>query len=189
MNALGLSAVGIRFLAVLAHWSISITLRCAYCHRQTLRRTNMHSTPIPSWSALLQEGALSRRHFLRAAAGTAGGILGASLLLPVPARADHDCILPKPIPGTLPAGLLGKDSFGEDIPPFPIHEAVGLADEGAEGTNITDFNGDIGVAIGGGAGTDSEGNSLIISLGAFKFTKGVYVGVDGKIHRGAFAFI
>jgi hypothetical protein len=30
-----LSAAGLRFLAVLSHWSISITLRCAYCQRQT----------------------------------------------------------------------------------------------------------------------------------------------------------
>jgi hypothetical protein len=51
----------------------------------------MHSTPSPSSSALLKEGALSRRRFLRAAAGTVGSILGASLLLPVPVRADHDC--------------------------------------------------------------------------------------------------
>jgi hypothetical protein len=30
-----LSAAGLRFLAVLSHWSISTTLRCAYCPRQT----------------------------------------------------------------------------------------------------------------------------------------------------------
>jgi hypothetical protein len=30
-----LSAAGLRFLAVLSHWSISTTLRCAYCPWQT----------------------------------------------------------------------------------------------------------------------------------------------------------
>jgi hypothetical protein len=62
----------------------------------------MHSTPSRSWSSFLMRGALSRRHFLRGAAGTAGGLLGAGLLSPIRARADDDCILPKPIPGTLP---------------------------------------------------------------------------------------
>ena len=144
----------------------------------------MHSTPIRSWRAFLIEGALSRRRFLSAASGTAGGLLGAGLLSPIRARAGDDCILPKPIPGTLPANLLGPG-----IPPFPIHESLGLANEGADGTNITDFIGDIGVAVGGGSGTDSDGNSLAISVANFKFTKGVYVGVDGQVHQGAFAFI
>jgi hypothetical protein len=143
----------------------------------------MHSTPSRSWSSFLMRGALSRRHFLRGAAGTAGGLLGAGLLSPIRARADDDCILPKPIPGTLPANLLGPG-----IPPFPIHESLGLADQGADGTNITDFIGDIGVAVGGGTGRDSEGNSLAIGAN-FKFTKGVYVGVNGKVQQGAFAFI
>jgi len=144
----------------------------------------MQSTNIRSWSAFLIDGALSRRRFLRAAGGTAGGLLGAGLLSPIRARADDDCILPKPVPGTLPANLLGPG-----IPPFPVHDSVGLADQGADGTNITDFIGDIGSAIGGGTGTDSEGNSLTISLASFKFTEGVYIGVDGQVHQGAFAFI
>ena len=144
----------------------------------------MHSTPIPSWRSFLREGALSRRRFLHGAAGTAGGLLGAGLLSPTRARADDDCVLPKPVASTLPANLLGPG-----IPPFPIHDSVGLADHGADGTNIGDFIGDIGTALGGGTGTDSEGNNLTISLGNFKFTKGVYVGVDGQIHQGAFAFI
>jgi hypothetical protein len=148
----------------------------------------MHSTPSRSWSSFLMGGALSRRHFLRGAAGTAGGLvsaglLGDGLLSPTRARADDDCVLPKPIPGTLPANGLGPG-----IPPFPIHESLGLADQGGEGTNITDFIGDIGVAVGGGTGRDSEGNSLAMAAN-FKFTKGVYVGVNGKVQQGAFAFL
>jgi hypothetical protein len=144
----------------------------------------MPDKSIRSWSPFLKEGGLSRRRFLRAAAGTAGGILGAGLLAPTRARAQDDCILPKPIPGTTPAEFLGPG-----IPPFPIHEMLGLADQGNEATNITDFIGEVGDIVGGGTGTDGQGNSLTIPLGVFKFTKGVYVGVDGKFHWGAFAFI
>jgi hypothetical protein len=43
--------------------------------------------------------------------------------------------------------------------------------------------------VGGGTGTDGQGNSMTISLAVFKFTKGAYIGVDGKIHWGAFAFL
>src|SRR5207248_249431 len=139
---------------------------------------------IRSWSAFLKECALSRRRFLQAAAGTAGGMLGAGLLSPLKARAQDDCILPKPIPGTLPADLLGPG-----IPPFPIHEYIGLADQVGEASNITDFFGEIGNAQGGGSGTDNQGNSLAIAVAAFRFMKGVYAGVDGKYHWGAFAFI
>lgn len=50
----------------------------------------MHRTPVPPVSALPSEGALSRRRFLRAAAGTAGGLLGAGLLLSTRARAGDE---------------------------------------------------------------------------------------------------
>jgi hypothetical protein len=79
--------------------------------------------------------------------------------------------------------------LGPGIPPFPIHEYVGLADQAGEASNITDFFGEIGNAQGGGSGTDNQGNSLAISLAALRFMKGVYVGVDGNYHWGAFAFI
>src|SRR5438552_7915160 len=114
----------------------------------------MHNIPIRSWSALLKRGALSRRRFLQAAAGTAGGIVGAGLLWPMRARAEDDCVLPKPTPVTLPGDLLGPG-----IPPFPIHDSVGLADQASDPTNIGDFIGEIGNALGGGTGTDSDGNS------------------------------
>jgi hypothetical protein len=144
----------------------------------------VHSTPIRTWSAFLKECALSRRRFLQAAAGAAGGIVGTGLLSPMKARAQDDCIFPKPTPVTLPADLLGPG-----IPPFPIHDSIGLADTGSDPTNITDFLGEVGNVLGGGTGTDNQGNNLLISVGNFKFTKGVYVGVDGKFHWGAFAFI
>jgi hypothetical protein len=144
----------------------------------------MQPTTIRSWSTLLKQGVLSRRRLLQAAAGTAGGLVGAGLLAPTKARAQDDCIAPKPIPATLPADLIAPGS-----PPFPIHEFIGLADQAGEASNITDFFGEIGNAQGGGSGTDNQGNSLLISVAALRFMKGVYVGVDGKFHWGAFAFI
>src|SRR5262249_1896664 len=134
--------------------------------------------------AFLKERVLSRRRFLQAAAGTAGGILGAGFLSPGRLRAQDDCILPKPIPVTLPADLLGPG-----VPPFSIREYIGLADQAGEASNIPDFFGEIGNAQGGGSGTDNQGNSLTIAVAAFRFMKGVYIGVDAKPHWGAFAFI
>jgi len=49
----------------------------------------MHSTTIPSWSALSRQSALSRRRFWRAAAGTVVALVGAALFLPIPARAQE----------------------------------------------------------------------------------------------------
>jgi hypothetical protein len=49
----------------------------------------MHNTPIRSWSAFLRKGALSRRRFWRAAAGTVVLLAGTGLFLPIPARAQE----------------------------------------------------------------------------------------------------
>ena len=89
------------------------------------------------------ECALSRRRFLRGAAGTAASLFGAGLLSPSRVWADQACVLPNPIPGTLPANLLGPG-----IPPFPIHEAIGLADQGAH---------EHGAAAGGRLRADQRG--------------------------------
>jgi hypothetical protein len=62
----------------------------------------------------------------------------------------------------------------------------GPADQGHEPSLITDFNGFDGVADFSGSATDGSSNTF---SGDIRFMKGVYVGVDGKNHRGAFAFI
>lgn len=49
----------------------------------------MHHTTIPSSSALPRQGALSRPRFWRAAVSTVVVLVGAALLLPVPARAQE----------------------------------------------------------------------------------------------------
>jgi hypothetical protein len=49
----------------------------------------MHHTTIPSWSALLSQGALARPRFWRAAVSTVVVLAGTGLLLPSPARAQE----------------------------------------------------------------------------------------------------
>ena len=158
----------------------------------------MHSTSIPSWSALLKDGALSRRHFLRATAGTAGGILGASLLLPCPARADDDddhnddhdddIVLPKPIPlGTRFLGGEDTELFHFYLPP-PDNEPSALF----EPSTIFDFDGAVGIAehrgTGTGKNTKTGETTQLYFLTDFRFMKGKYIGVDGRQHHGTFSF-
>ena len=52
----------------------------------------MYRTTISSSNAFLKEGALSRRRFLRVAAGTVSVLVGAGLLLPIRAWADDQPI-------------------------------------------------------------------------------------------------
>ena len=121
--------------------------------------------------------ALSRRQFLGTTAGAAGLAVSSGLLTPGAARAGGcDNVNPNPIPySQLLAG------YG----PFHAYNP-GPADQGLDPSLITDFNGFDGVAVFSGSATDGSGNTL---SGHFNFMKGVYVGVDGKNHRGAFAFI
>jgi hypothetical protein len=69
----------------------------------------------------------------------------------------------------------------------------GPADKGLEPSLITDFNGFVGVidAVGSGTGTDTTtGKKARLRWAADqRFMTGVYVGVDGKHHRGTFAFV
>jgi hypothetical protein len=125
---------------------------------------------------------LSRRQFLGATAG-AGIVLGAETFLPKCADADAGGdVLPNPIP------------FAQKLlPPTPKYGPFhfmfpGPADQGNEPSLITDFNGFIGGVMFKGSGKDGAGHALTFS-GDMRFMKGVYVGVDHKTHRGAFAFI
>ena len=121
--------------------------------------------------------ALSRRQFLGTTAGAAGLAVSSGLLTPRAARAGGcDNVNPNPIP------------FSQMIAGYgPFHTYnPGPADQGLDPSQITDFNGFDGVAVFSGSATDGSGNTL---SGHFGFMKGVYVGVDGKNHQGAFAFI
>jgi hypothetical protein len=126
---------------------------------------------------------LSRQRFMETA-DAVGVALGAGLAVPSCVRAGDKVVDPKPMPGTTDLGPpLGKIHFF-----FP-----GPAGKGNEPSLITDFNGFISVidTVGSGTGTASKtGKMSRLRRAADKrFMQGVYVGVDGKHHKGTFAFV
>lgn len=115
------------------------------------------------------ERALSRRQIIRTAAGGTAAALGSGLFLPGAAQAaTHLPAAPKPIPEVL-------------IPGTSFHV---LPPASEEPSTITDFNGFVGATQLQGTGTDD----LLYDVD-MRFMQGIYVGVDGKVHRGTFAFV
>ena len=141
--------------------------------------SNQHTVGHPHF---WERAMLSRRQFIRTSAGATGVVLSSALWIPSVAHASGGAqVPPKPIPG-------GLQPFGPGTEVFHIF----LPGHGAEPSTITDFNGFIGIAEiqGNGTGTDSHGatTSLLFDTDT-RFMKGVYVGVDGKKHRGTFGFV
>ena len=122
---------------------------------------------------------LSRRRFLRTAAGATGLVLGSGLVWP--ARAWAAGADPKPIPG-------GIQPFGDGTELFHLFPPA----PGNEPSTITDFNGVVGVAHirGAGTSTDTNGNQTRLLFDAdMRFMNGDYIGVDGLRYGGTFAFV
>ena len=123
--------------------------------------------------------AFSRRRFLAGAAGATGVALGATVLTPgtAIARKPTDAT-PKPIPG------------GFEVGGVTFHvNGFGL---GVEPATITDFNGFIGICDvqGTGTATNPDGTTETLLFDTdMRFMKGVYVGVDGAVHKGSFGFV
>jgi hypothetical protein len=122
--------------------------------------------------------ALSRRAFIGAMASATGGALGAGLIPGAAFAAKPSNSAPKPTLNTTNVGGVdfGFDFFGPGIDP----------------SSITDFNGFIGVADVQGTGTatnpDGSKETLLFDTD-MRFMTGVYVGVDGAVHKGAFGFV
>jgi hypothetical protein len=118
-------------------------------------------------------------------AGATGLALGTSLALPGWTRADDDdkVVDPKPIP------ILFHPPPAPDNLKFHFNLPGPSDQPDHEPSLITDFNGFIGVANFSGTGTGTGFAKKLTMSGDMRFMKGVYVGVDGKKHRGAFAFI
>jgi hypothetical protein len=133
---------------------------------------------------------ITRSQFLTRTAGTVGALAGLGALAPGAARAQGSA--PKPIPGGIPLGPLGLPS-----PPFPeiIHTFVPgvLTPADSEPITITDFNGHVGYAVVDGAGTGTNtvtgATTRYTTEADMRFMQGVYVGEDGRVRRGSFAFI
>lgn len=122
---------------------------------------------------------MSRRQFVRTAVGTTGVVLSSGLWMPAVAQASGSHVDPKPIPG-------GFTAFGVFIHHFPPVS-------GNEPSQITDFQGVIGLAnlkgTGTGINTHTGASTPLLFTVDNRFMKGTYIGVDGKQHRGTFAFI
>ena len=132
---------------------------------------------------------ITRRGFLGSAALAGGAAASAGAWLPQLAKADFDgvaTVFPEPIP------LAGVAPFGipiHHIPPVP----VAIPGSINEPSQITDFNGMVGVCrvLGTGTGTDEiTGATSRLSFQVDNgFMDGLYVGEDGQTHHGTFAFV
>jgi hypothetical protein len=137
---------------------------------------------------------VSRRNLIRGAAGT---MVGASLLVPKPAFADRDdegestgCNLANPIPGgVVPFKPFGVPVHHNPLSPANQHAVGNISDP----SQITDFDGFVGLTHirGGGTGTDTDtgATSTLAFQADMGFAKGRFIGVDGRQHRGTFAFV
>ena len=125
------------------------------------------------------ERALTRRTFVKGAAGLATAVAASDLIGTTAALAASGSAAPKPIPGGF---TIGGVQFHVFFPGF-----------GVENSSITDFNGAIGFADvqGTGTGTDrASGQSETLLFDSdMRFMRGVYVGQDGGVRRGTFAFV
>ena len=132
------------------------------------------------------ERLLNRRNFLEKSGLTLGALIGAGLLPGVSRNAlfarsrGATGATPLPIPG-------GTDALGDGR-----IEHFFLPAEGAEPSTITDFNGFVGWAAVGGMGTHTVAGKAPQHLpfeSDMRFLSGEFIGADGKMHHGAFAFI
>jgi hypothetical protein len=133
-------------------------------------------TGLPSHHA---QHRLSRRAFLGGTATATGAALGASLLWPTAAGAARM----------------------SNATPTPTANVVTLNDvdfhftffgPGVDPSSITDFNGFVGVAEvqGTGTGTNPDGTTETLLFDTdMRFMSGVYVGQDGRVHKGTFGFV
>jgi hypothetical protein len=130
------------------------------------------------------EPVLSRRRFLRSAAGAAGVILGSNLL----PQAKADGSDPTPIPGGL--YFLGNPGplyhvFGPGFDPTTVDQ---------EPITINNFNGFIGLAYISGMVTETNTTTgatrkLPFETADMRFMHGVYRDLNGRVRQGTFALI
>jgi hypothetical protein len=132
------------------------------------------------------ELAMSRRRFLGATAAATGALAASGLWTPA-ALADRRVatVFPRPIPGGVsPFGI-----FIHHFPPVPVFPPGPIN----EPSQITDFNGLVGITRVFGSGTGKDRATGATSRLNFQvdngFMSGLYVGEDGRRHHGTFAFV
>jgi hypothetical protein len=120
---------------------------------------------------------LSRRQFI-GSVGATSAVAGVSLLSRSALAAKPSNAAPKPTANTITEG--GKT----------FH--LTLFGPGIDPSSIYDFNGFVGVAEvqGTGTATNQDGSTETLLFDTdMRFMSGVYVGTDGAVHKGAFAFV
>ena len=121
---------------------------------------------------------VSRRSFIGSVAGVAGAAVGGGLF-PVNALAKKPFnATPKPTANTI---ALGGVTFH-----------LTFFGPGMDASSIGDFNGFVGVADvqGTGTATNPDGSTETLLFDTdMRFMSGVYVGVDGAVHKGSFGFV
>lgn len=122
---------------------------------------------------------LSRRQLLQRSAVVLGGTAGVGLLDPTSVF-GRTVGAPRPIPGGFDVSfnIVPSGAFIHVIPP-------GI---GFEMSTITDFNGVIGGSETRGTAHGSDGTTYSFDTD-MRFMRGVYVGLDGRVHNGSFGFI
>ena len=148
----------------------------------------MHLNPTHEGHVHFWTRPLTRRGFLGSAALAGSATVTASAWWPALARADFDgaaTVLPRPIG-------IGVAPFGIPIHHFPPVPVLGPSPIN-EPSQITDFNGMVGVCRVTGAGTGTNtatGQTARFSYQVDNgFMDGLYVGVDGATHHGTFASV
>jgi hypothetical protein len=124
--------------------------------------------------------ALSRRVFVKGALAATGAVVGARPLWPALAAADEVAVAPKPL------------TYGFQPSPGGPTFRFSMLDADSELSSITDFKGMVGAADVQGAGTSTRLDGTTERLlfdSDMRFMKGVYIGIDGRRHRGTFAFV
>jgi hypothetical protein len=127
---------------------------------------------------------MSRRGFVGGAAAVAASVVGIGIV---------------GAPAVGAATALGGHRHGADPKPTTNVLSLGGLDfhltsfgPGVDPSSITDFNGFVGVADVQGTGTATNPDGSIEPLKFdtdMRFMKGNYVGQDGAVHQGAFAFV
>jgi hypothetical protein len=123
------------------------------------------------------ERAISRGALVKRVAGVGGAAATSALWLPALARA-------------------GGGTTSADPVPVPANPALGglhinLPGENAEPSSITNLNGFVGIGAAKGTGTATFANGSTQRLYFDvdnRFMTGEYVGEDGRLHHGTFAF-
>ena len=123
---------------------------------------------------------LSRRQLLRRGAVALGGVAGLGLLDPSTVLGSATAA-PRPIPGGFKLPNFKIVPRGADLHVLP----PGI---GFEMSTITDFNGVVAGSETRGLARDSHGRRYSFDCD-MRFMRGVYVGLDGRMHNRSFGFI